>query len=189
MAATPLKPGTPPRTVAATSAQRPETEPAPSVISTPAGFWLRFLAKVLDLAVTVAVFTIGGALVSAVVWFGCLGLPIPVWQTVRPTLPRLAWQLFVAYACFYCIYSVVIHAANGRSIGKTICRIRVVTTKGASSSILSSVLYFIARFLVSTMSLMLLGVGHALAGFRADKCALSDMVVGSHVVKEPPTRP
>ena len=39
------------------------------------------------------------------------------------------------------------------------------------------------------MSLILLGVGHALAGFRADKCALSDLVVGSRVVKEPFTRP
>jgi uncharacterized RDD family membrane protein YckC len=188
MTVAPPKPAASPRPVLAPQPS-PEPEPAPFVTSVPAGFWLRFLAKVLDLAVAAAVFIIGGAAVGALVWFGCMGMPLPAWQAVRPVLPRMAWQLFAVYVCFYCLYSVTAHAANGRSIGKAICRIRVVSTKGAGVSVFSSLLYFVARFMVSTMSLLLLGVGHALAGFRADKCALSDLVVGSHVVKEMSKRP
>lgn len=183
MGVAPAKPAAPPRPLLAPQPP-PEPEP-PHIASAPAGFWLRFLAKVLDLGIALAAFIIGGAVIGAVVWFGCLGWPLPVWESVRPALPRMMWQLFVAYVCFYCLYSVVAHAANGRSIGKAICRIRVISTKGAGVSVFSSLLYFIARFLVSSMSLILLGVGHALAGFRADKRALNDLVVGSRVVKEP----
>jgi len=158
---------------------------APISSGVPAGFWIRFLAKVLDIALALIVFAVVGTILSAVLWFGCLQRPLPAWVELRPVLPRIAWWLALGYIGFYAIYTVLAHATNGRSIGKAICGIRVVVPTQAEVGTLSMLLFFLARFVVSAMSLTLLGIGHALAGFRRDKCGLSDLVVGSRVVRRP----
>jgi uncharacterized RDD family membrane protein YckC len=60
------------------------------------------------------------------------------------------------------------------------------TVSGATFSML---LYFSARFLVAAMGLTLLAIGHLIAGFRQDKRALHDMVVGSRVMKQATPKP
>ena len=185
----PLTPPTPqgaatPRIQAAPP--RPESL-ADSTISSavPAGFWIRFLAKVLDLALALIAFVVMAATLAAVLWFGYLERPLPAWEVLRPVLPRVAWWLVIGYVGFYTLYTVLAHAANGCSIGKAICGIRVLVPKQGDIGTFSMLLFFFARFLVSTMSLVLLGIGHALAGFRQDRRALNDLVVGSCVVREP----
>lgn len=186
------KPPTPPTSPEAAGPRiqaapvRPESlAPAPISSGVPAGFWIRFLAKVLDLAVALVVFVLVGTILSAVLWFGCLERPLPMWIELRPVLPRMAWWLVLGYIGFYAIYTVLAHSANGRSIGKAICGIRVLVPTQVSVGTLSMLVFFSARFMVSAMSLTLLGIGHALAGFRKDRRALNDLVVGTRVVRQP----
>lgn len=167
----------------------PQAE-APSPQVAPAGFWRRFFAKLFDVAFSLASFLAIAILLAAVLW-----LPAPLhvfywespqqqWEEFTAAIPVNASQLFFAYIVFYFLYSLAGHAANGSSVGKAICRIRVIVPEHADKSFFSRVLFFIARFVVATMSLTLLGVGHLLAGILQDQRALHDIVVGSRVVRK-----
>ena len=172
-----------PHGFASESLQTPPAE-FPTAVGIPAGFWLRLLAKLLDIALSMLFFVVVSVAGGALVYFGCFGNPVPLSEQVRPILARIGWDLLAGYALFYAAYSIVAHAANGRTIGKSICGIRVVTAEGARASTCAAFLYFCARSLLALMSLTLLCVGHVLAGFRKDKRAMHDIVVGSRVVRQ-----
>jgi len=102
-------------------------------------------------------------------------------DVVTHFLPKeIAWFMML-----YFVYTLFSHTANGRTVGKAICGIRVVTPGETRSEMwFHRLVFFMSRWLIACVSLMLLGIGHILGGIRKDKRALHDLVVGTRVIKQ-----
>jgi len=126
----------------------------------PAGFWIRAAALLIDVILVMA----------AEVAFGFL-----MWALADDRLAAAASRAFrfLASPCYF----VFLHWARGQTLGKMVLRIRVVVLSGAPLPFGLSVL----RHLGSWLSAAILGIGYLLAGFRADKRALHDLIAGTRV--------
>src|SRR5437762_13068293 len=132
----------------------------------PAGFWVRALAAALDVAIFFLVQTSYGAL-AHLVW----GTQVRDAWTLAPTL----WTFTFVFAA---VYTTVLHALFGQTIGKMIVGVHVVVGEdGAPPSFGVSILRFVAYF----ASCATLGLGYAMAGLRRDKRALHDLIAGTRV--------
>ena len=142
----------------------------------PASLLVRFVAKLIDLvAVAVPLVLVCGVLVLSD-GLGWIELP---WQLFRDSVPEVVAAGLSMFWALYALYAISAHAANGASIGKCICGIRVVPGDEPADKLA----YYSARFVVACMGLLFLGAGHLCAAFRRDRRALHDLVVGSQVTK------
>jgi uncharacterized RDD family membrane protein YckC len=167
-------------------AAAPPTPKAPEVaqarpLGPPAGFWVRLAAKIIDHLVVLLAFGLAFGLVLLEHLSPSSDMPLGIfWDSLRFRWPQVVlYQVLPWYLLVYAFYSIFSHAAWGRSIGKTICGIRVALPDESRHR----VTHFLGRFLAAGFALLLLGLGHIMAGFRADKRALHDLAVGSRVVK------
>jgi uncharacterized RDD family membrane protein YckC len=126
----------------------------------PAGFWIRAAAVLIDVVLVMV----------AEVAFGFF-----LWALTDDRLAAAATRAFrfLASPCYF----VLLHWARGQTLGKMVFRIRVVMLNGAPLPFGLSVL----RHLGSWVSAAILGIGYLLAGFRADKRALHDLIAGTRV--------
>jgi uncharacterized RDD family membrane protein YckC len=156
-----------------TMSSRLETVPAapaaPSLSVAPAlraaGFWIRALAVFLDGLFLLAVGFVQGVLTR--VLFGDAAEDSPVL--------RAANQAFEVI--FGALYTILFHWLWGQTFGKMAVRIRVVMMNGAGLSLGIAVL----RYLGSILSALVVGMGYVMAGIRADKRALHDLIAGTRV--------
>ena len=133
----------------------------------PAGFWIRAVALALDFAIFSLVQASYGALAHLVG-----GTRV---QDVWTLVPMLLWTFTFVFAA---VYTTVLHALFGQTIGKMIVGVRVVVGEdGAPPSFGVSILRFVAYF----TSCATLGLGYAMAGLRHDKRALHDLIAGTRV--------
>jgi uncharacterized RDD family membrane protein YckC len=120
----------------------------------PAGFWRRAVAALVD--------------------FGVIAL-------VKLALGRLARDLDGPVAActvlFAVLYVIALHAIAGQTIGKLVVGARVVDGRGEPPEIGVSVL----RFVAYGFSLFPFGLGFVMAGLRADRRALHDLLAGTRV--------
>ena len=131
----------------------------------PAGFWIRFLASLLDALVLsgVALLVTGlGALIGG--------------QGVGSF--RLAVVGGVFNFFFHAAYYIVLHGATGQTVGKLIVGVRVSTLEGTRVSYAAAFIRWLGYFL----SGITLFIGYLLAGVRTDKRALHDLIAGTQVV-------
>ena len=126
----------------------------------PAGFWIRGGAVLIDVVLVM----------MAEVAFG-----FALWAVSDDRLAYAASRAFrfLASPCYF----VFLHWARGQTVGKMVFRVRVVTLAGGPLPFGISVL----RHLGSWVSAAILGVGYLIAGFRADKRALHDLIAGTRV--------
>jgi len=126
----------------------------------PAGFWIRAGAILIDVVLVMV----------AEVAFGFL-----LWAVADDRLAAAALRAFrfLASPCYF----VFLHWAHGQTLGKMVFRIRVVMLNGNPLPFGLSVL----RHLGSWISAAILGIGYLIAGFRADKRALHDLIAGTRV--------
>jgi uncharacterized RDD family membrane protein YckC len=131
----------------------------------PAGFWIRAVALAIDLVVF--------ALVQASLgWLATL-LAGPSGDGSGPDHVSVGFYTLL----FTAMYTTVLHAAGGQTIGKSLVGIRVVSADGTPLTAGPAFLRYLAYFL----SLMPLGFGYLVAGLRRDKRALHDLIAGSRV--------
>jgi uncharacterized RDD family membrane protein YckC len=135
----------------------------------PAGFWIRAVAALIDLAV------VGLVLRS----FELIGAKI-----VGPDAASVA--SFKPIAGFFTLvfagaYTTGLHALGGQTIGKLIVGIRVVVGDGALPPLGTAFLRHLAYF----ASTAVLGLGFAMAALRPDKRALHDLIAGTRVERLP----
>jgi uncharacterized RDD family membrane protein YckC len=138
---------------------------------TPAGFWVRALA----LAIDVVVFFVarrGLRLVAALMVVGDGG-----WSA------RGAIAFFMLL--FSAMYTTVLHAITGQTIGKNLVGIRVVGTDGRLLTFGAALLRYGGYY----GSLLPFTLGFIMAGLRRDKRALHDLIAGSRVEWLPVTAP
>jgi uncharacterized RDD family membrane protein YckC len=150
------------------------------VITTrPAGFWIRAVAALLDFALF--------GLVK-----GSLGLiAARTWRTELDAPGGVQGVITVCTILFAALYTIVLHALEGQTIGKLLVGVRVVGLDGEPPPIGASVL----RSFAYAASLFPLGLGFVMAGLRADKRGLHDLIAGTRVervarpVPPPPPAP
>ena len=147
--------------------QRPPA-PGPARVSTatrPAGFWIRFVAIMIDGVVLIIA---QGILFGAgwILWGGGLS---------AGTAVRGATQLFSSL--IGAAYTIVFHWMWGQTLGKMALQIRVVGMDGGPLSFGQAVGHYFASFL----SALILGIGFIMAGVRSDKRALHDLLAGTRV--------
>ena len=133
----------------------------------PAGFWIRFVAALIDSLVFVAVeFVLG--VVAGLVWGG----EIAETKVFKATVT--AFMLV-----FGSVYYVALHSAFGQTFGKMAMKIRVVRLDGGGISVGTAILRYIGYF----VSGLIFVVGYLMAGLRDDKRALHDLLAGTRVIR------
>jgi uncharacterized RDD family membrane protein YckC len=134
------------------------------IVARPAGFWIRVVAALIDVALVFVVKAALGALAK---------------RTWRGDVETLGIQgaLGLCTMLFAVLYVVMLHALEGQTIGKLVVGVRVVGLDGAPPAVGASVLRLIAYF----ASLLPFGVGFFMAGLRADRRALHDLLAGTRV--------
>jgi uncharacterized RDD family membrane protein YckC len=135
----------------------------------PAGFWIRVVALLIDSIVFFLV------LASLRFVAGRLG--------GRQTEEAMAVQVVAAAFAwlFTVLYTTVLHALGGQTVGKMAVGIRVVGIDGELLPVGAAFLRYLAYFVSS----LPLGLGFVMAGLRRDKRALHDLIAGSRVERLP----
>jgi uncharacterized RDD family membrane protein YckC len=131
----------------------------------PAGFWIRVVAAVIDFVVFSLVNLSLGVLAVRVLRTELDG-PVGVRGAVSA-----ATMLFMA------LYTILLHALEGQTIGKLLVGVRVVGLDGEPPPVGASVL----RFFAYAVSMLPFGLGFVVAALRADKRALHDLLAGTRV--------
>jgi uncharacterized RDD family membrane protein YckC len=130
-----------------------------------AGFWVRFVAVLIDGVVLIlSQATLLGT--GWILWGDGLGAGMAV---------RGATQLFSSL--IGAGYSIAFHWIWGQTLGKMALQIRVVSMDGGALSFGQSV----GRYFATFLSALILGIGFIMAGVRADKRALHDLLAGTRV--------
>jgi uncharacterized RDD family membrane protein YckC len=135
----------------------------------PAGFWIRAAAALIDFAVF--------ALVQ--LSFRLIGAKIvgPDAESVASFRPLATFFTFV----FAGAYTTVLHALGGQTIGKMIVGIHVVAGDGGVPRVGTALLRHLGYFASGAV----VTVGFLMAGLRADKRALHDLIAGTRVERLP----
>ena len=138
----------------------------------PAGFWIRFLALVIDVLVLV--------LVEASFKLAARRLL----GTTADDATVLSGMTTLFTLIFAAVYVTLLHAGTGQTIGKLIVRAHVVMVDGAPVPVGASLLRFFSYF----VSCVTFGLGYLMAGLRRDKRALHDLIAGTRVERRLPAR-
>ena len=142
------------------------TEPFAVPALRPAGFWIRAVASLIDWLFLAAVMGLVRAVVASSVEL----------SDGSPAVAAAVTNAFSLY--FWAAYYVVLHGATGQTLGKMVMGVRVVSLDGSEISYGVAFVRWVGYFL-STLTLLL---GYLMAGARADKRALHDLVAGTRVV-------
>jgi uncharacterized RDD family membrane protein YckC len=143
--------------------------PPPSV-ARPAGFWIRVVAFVVD---------------AVVWWLARLSLDAVatrLWGREVEGSPFFQTMLALFTLLFMALYSAVLHALDGQTLGKLAVGVRVVGVEGTRLTFGAALLRWMAGF----VSAAPLGLGFVMAGLRRDKRALHDLIAGSRVERAGP---
>lgn len=145
----------------------------PSGPAAPAGFWIRAVALLIDVLLWSLV-----RLSLEVVATGLGARDVEGSPFFQSTLGFFS-LLFTA------LYSAVLHALDGQTVGKLAVGVRVVGVDGERLPFGAALLRWFALFL----SLLPFGFGFIVAGLRRDKRALHDLIAGSRVERVGARRP
>ncbi|MBI4269455.1 MAG: RDD family protein [Candidatus Rokubacteria bacterium] len=133
----------------------------------PAGFWIRAVAALVDLAIYGLVQASLGKLAGVLVDIDFAGS--------RPFQGLLVAHTFL----FASLYAILLHWLGGQTLGKLLVGARVVASDGGSLTLGAAVLRYLGYF----VSCATLGLGYAMVGLRQDKRGLHDLVAGTRVVR------
>jgi uncharacterized RDD family membrane protein YckC len=140
-----------------------------------AGFWLRALAFIVDLAVVTAAAAAGGLLVAGAVraggWFSSTPEVALEWlegsaRTVLSVLIDLCYfTLFVGW--------------RGQTPGKMLLRLRIIQVSGGEVGYGRAFVRWIGQIL----SFLVLGIGFLMIAFSREKQGLHDKLAGTYVIR------
>lgn len=139
-----------------------------------AGFWIRFVAKIVDGLILTVInmlinFAVGAVLTTNV------SNPEDFSAAMVPVLINglLNWAVNI----FYVVWFVGKHAATP---GKMICGLKIVTPDGGRVSYLRA----LGRAFAEILSSIILCIGYIMAGFDSEKRALHDRICSTRVIKK-----
>ncbi|HEY7363984.1 MAG TPA: RDD family protein [Methylomirabilota bacterium] len=138
----------------------------------PAGFWIRAGALLIDV------------LLWSVVRLSLDVVAGRLWRQEMEGSPFFQGLLGLFTLLFAALYTAVLHALDGQTLGKLVVGARVVGVDGERLSFGAALL----RCLALGCSFAPLGLGFVMAGLRRDKRALHDLIAGSRVERIPGRR-
>ena len=144
----------------------------PASPTPPAGFWIRAVALLIDV------------LVWSVVRLSLDVVAGRLWKQEIEGSPFFPAMLGFFTLFFTALYTAVLHALDGQTLGKLAVGVRVVAVDGERLPFGAALL----RWLAFWFSLVSLGLGFVMAGLRRDKRALHDLIAGSRVERLPARR-
>lgn len=159
----------------------PPTDPLPKPSPLPpkyAGFWVRFVADLIDsLGLTLLSFLLEGLVLGVIYSFwGLMGSePLPgFWSAFDPFMVQvLNMGLYFALAI---PYYVVGHQRWGTTLGKRLFHVYVVNRADLGPLTLGQ---SVSRYLAYFVSALPVGAGYTMAGFHPEKRALHDLIAGT----------
>jgi uncharacterized RDD family membrane protein YckC len=142
------------------------------------GFWIRFLAVIIDSlifsVVTVSVFAIG-MLMFPIDWANVGRSQADLFQVAA--LEGVVWLGTLLFAAIYETWMIGRYAAT---LGKMACGLRVIASDGGKVSYGRS----LGRHFAKHLSSFILGIGYIMAGFDDEKRALHDRICDTRVIKK-----
>lgn len=123
-----------------------------------AGFWIRFLAVMLDGVIIV----------------------IPL-NLIFGFLSNISNLSFINYLGILCglIYIIYFEGTTGQTLGKKIVGVKVIDYEGKTIGIPNAALRYIGKII----SGLILGIGYIMAAFDEKKQSLHDKIVKTYVIK------
>lgn len=143
-----------------------------------AGFWIRLIAALIDIIITLPFF-------AAIIYlFGTSDYTTikidedfysysakGITSTSNHMVDLVSWIIAICYSVFF------VTSKKQATIGKRVCNIYVATADGHKLSKLRA----LARFFTSMISLLLFGLGFLMVAFTKEKTALHDLICGTRV--------
>lgn len=149
---------------------------------TPAGFWIRVVAAILDYIVVSTVNVTVSVLygVSILDYIG-VGVGVNPESPLEPLeqLSRMDWVIYLANLIFGIVYAPILIGLWGTTVGKKPFDLYVVKADGGRCSFLRALGREISKYL----SAAILCVGYLMVAFRKDKRGLHDLIAGTAVIK------
>jgi len=142
------------------------------------GFWIRFLAIIVDSMVLYVAGLIVFALAMAVFRFDFTSLMRPQLDIVR--LLSFEGGLGLANLAVAACYDTWMVGRYGATLGKLACQLRIVMDDGGKVSYGRAVGRHFAKYLSS----FTLGIGYIMAGIDDEKRALHDRICNTRVIKK-----
>ena len=148
--------------------------PAGAVVGTPAGFWVRFAAFLVDGIILGVV----GAVIG-------MAMGEPLFGESLPANPEFAdyfeFKASDGVSSFIDLaYHVVGWSVYGTTVGKRAFGLSVVRPNGSKLGFGRA----LVRYLAQILSILTLFVGYLMVAFRKDKRALHDLIADSYVIKK-----
>jgi len=155
---------------------------APVTAVTYAGFWIRFLATIIDGIIL--------AIVQGIVQVAFLGsmirpsmmrsnpTPEEALSTLAPLMGMIGTVWLITTAIHAC-YEVFFVGKMGATPGKMALGLKVVRPNGMPVDLPRA----FGRYFAKMLSAIILFIGYIMAGFDAEKRALHDMICDTRVVK------
>ena len=136
-----------------------------------AGFWVRFVAYMLDSFLVGIVQVVLGLLIGLVI--GSMGMAVEGDPAISTVLWLFGVVLSLGYAVFFTGYC-------GQTPGKMALRIKVIRTDGSQISYGRAALREIPGKFISSI---LLGIGYIMVAFDRQKQGLHDKIADTYVIK------
>jgi uncharacterized RDD family membrane protein YckC len=151
-----------------------EVPPIVSKKSRPAGFWIRFIATIID-GVVIAIPTaiiggIMGMVMSLVFHAGSVPLPFLIFSQ------GISMAIGVLISLSYYTY---FYQSTGSTLGKKVFQLKVVDA--TTGNLLTFKQVFLREFVGKILSSLTFMIGYIMAGLRSDKRALHDLVADTRV--------
>lgn len=152
----------------------------------PAGFWIRFLASVVD-GIILNMISMAVTVIGLFVW--SWGADGSISFTDSPDLLFEAYASISGLIAFFMlavniVYYTLFHAGSGQTPGKMLMRIRVVRTDGRRLSIGAAFL----RWVGYLVSMLFFCLGFLWVGLNRSKRGWHDYLAGSKVIRLGPSR-
>ncbi|MEK6578843.1 MAG: RDD family protein [Bdellovibrionota bacterium] len=154
-----------------------------------AGFWIRFVAEMIDNTILSLVVIIGELILIGMIYW-IFVLKTPTGETPRGFLDVLGpvW-IQVIYCILYALLSIPYytywHFQHGTTIGKKMLGIYVVNEKNLGKITLKQSLIRCFGYAVSSLPL---SAGYIMAAFHPEKRALHDLMAGTVSIIRPKSR-
>lgn len=141
----------------------------------PAGFWIRGAALVVDsLVLQAALLPFQLFIILPMLMVGGIGRGAAPARALAVNTGYYVVAMLVSFG-----YVVWMHGKWGQTLGKIATGVKVVRVGGEPIGYGRA----FGRFLGVYLSVITLGIGYLMAGFRSDKRALHDLVAGTRVMK------
>lgn len=159
------------------------TPPTPGVgqrqMGVPGGFWIRFVALIID-SIVVTIATLPIKFVVNYALMGSFALK-PTAQNPGGLVLTTIVGLVISFAAYY-FYFGYFYSTRGASPGKALMGLKVLNH--GTGTYLTYGQAFLRETLGKFCSGIILGIGYFMVGFRADKRALHDLIANTEVVKQ-----